>query len=81
MITNLIVERINMLCKEKNLTLNQLAKKSYLTQSTIQSIMNKNSKNPKIETIIMICYGLNITLQEFFSDKIFQNVKIEYIIK
>lgn len=80
MLSEAIVSKIKKLCKEKNLSINQLAYNSFLTQSTIQSIMNGSTKNPKIITLALVCYGLDITLQEFFSDNIFKSLKVEHLI-
>lgn len=65
------------ICKEKNISINKLATISCLTQSTLENIVNCNSKNPKLLTIIRICDGLDITLSEFFDDPIFNNLDRE----
>ena len=65
------------ICKERNISINKLASLSCLTQSTIENIVNCNSKNPKLLTIIRICDGLDITLKEFFSDDLFLNLDRE----
>ena len=73
-INKAISEKINKILIERNLTVNKLATISCLTQSTVESIVNGRSKNPKLLTIIKICDGLNITLEEFFDDKLFANI-------
>lgn len=60
--------RIQELCTQNNLSINKLATISCLTQSTVNSIMHGESKNPKLATIHKICTGLNITLSDFFRD-------------
>ena len=50
---------------------------SLLTQSTVQHLANGESKNPKLLTIIRICDGLDMTLQEFFADDLFRNMDRE----
>lgn len=65
------------ICKDKNISINKLATISCLTQSTLENIVNCNSKNPKLLTIIRICDGLDITLSEFFDDPIFNNLDRE----
>ncbi len=65
--------KIDKICKEKNISINKLATISCLTQSTVQHLADKNSKNPKLLTIIRICDGLGITLKEFFNDELFTN--------
>lgn len=65
------------ICKERNISINKLATISCLTQSTVENIVNCNSKNPKLLTIIRICDGLNITLKDFFDDEIFTGLDRE----
>ncbi len=73
-LNNAIKERLNKLLNEYDLTINGLAMKSCLTQSTVDSIFNGRSNNPTVLTISKICEGLNITLKEFFADELFNNI-------
>ena len=57
-----------MYCDEQEISINQLAIKSNMTQSTLQSIVSGATRNPKILTITKICLGLNISVKEFFKD-------------
>lgn len=75
-ISNAISTRILNICKEKNLSINKLANMSFLTQSTLQSIIVGESNNPKLLTISRLCYGLGISLEEFFSDEAFNNIDL-----
>lgn len=72
-----IAKRISSLCEERGISLNKLSMMSCITQSTLNSIMKNESNNPKILTIYRICYGLNISIVEFFDDKIFENIDLE----
>ncbi len=72
-----IARRILNLCEERNISINKLALMSGLTQSTVQSIIGGKSKNPKILTVVRICDSLNIKLEEFFADRLFDNLDIE----
>ncbi|MBE6138945.1 MAG: helix-turn-helix transcriptional regulator [Firmicutes bacterium] len=76
-ITEAMSEKINKILREKDITINKLASISCLTQSTVDSLVNGKSKNPKLLTIIRICDGLGITLSEFFDDELFINVDRE----
>lgn len=69
--------KLNKICIEKNISINKLASMSCLTQSTIQNIVDGNSKNPKTLTIVRICDGLGISLKEFYDDKVFDNIDRE----
>lgn len=69
--------KLNRICIEKNISINKLASMSCLTQSTVQNIVDGNSKNPKTLTIVRICDGLGISLKDFFDDKVFDNIDRE----
>lgn len=74
---NLVVERIYELCNERNITPNALSYMAGVSQSTIKSILNGESKNPGIVTIKKICDGFDISLIEFFNTDKFQNIEQE----
>ena len=71
------VRRIRELCKEHDITPNGLSYISGVSQSTIKSILNGESKNPGIATIKKICDGFNITIGEFFSTDEFNALEQE----
>ncbi len=75
-ITEAISKRILNICNEKNISINKLATLSYITQSTLQSVISGDSNNPKLLTICRICSGLNMTLSEFFEDNLFNNIDL-----
>lgn len=76
-INEAIKEKINKILIENNLTINKLASISCLTQSTVDSLVNGKSHNPKLLTIVRICDGLGITLKEFFNDELFADLDRE----
>ena len=76
-ISEAISKKLNNICKERNISVNKLANMSLLTQSTVEHLVNGDSKNPKLLTIIRICDGLGMTLQEFFADDLFRNMDRE----
>ena len=61
-----VANRIIELCRERNMTINGLARLSALPPSTLKNIVNGVSQNPGIVTIKKLCDGLEITLVEFF---------------
>jgi len=61
----LISHRIKEIANEREISINELAKRAGLTQSTINNILNAE-KNPTIPTLYKICKGLNISIVEFF---------------
>ena len=76
-ISEAISKKLNKICKERNISVNKLANQSLLTQSTVEHLVNGDSKNPKLLTIIRICDGLDMSLQEFFADDLFRNMDRE----
>ena len=72
-----VVNRILELCKEKNLTINGLARLSAVPPTTLKNILSGVSKNPGIVTIKLLCDGLEITLTDFFNTEEFKNLEQE----
>ena len=69
-----IRQRIINLPIENNVSLHQLSLDAGIPYSTLSSFLNGKSEDPKISTILHICEGLNISLQEFFDDELFLDV-------
>ena len=69
--------RIYNLCEERHLTPNALSYICGMSQSTIKSILNDETKSPKVITIKKICDGLDITLGEFFGTPEFDALEQE----
>ena len=69
--------KLNKICVERNISVNKLASLSCLTQSTVQHLADGRSKNPKMLTIVRICDGLGIKLQDFYNDEIFDEIDRE----
>ena len=60
-----IIERIEGLCWEHNMTKYELFKASGVPQSTLTSIKKKRSGAVKISTLYAICEGFEISLEDF----------------
>ncbi len=76
-IVDVVVSRIYKLCKERGITPNALSYMSGVSQSTVKSILNGESKNPGIVTIKKLCDGLDISIVDFFDTKDFKNLEQE----
>ena len=70
-------DRILQLCEQRNISINRLAALSGLPPSSIKNILYGKSQNPKLLTIKILCYGLGITLGEFFSTETFDSLEQE----
>ena len=67
--------RILELAQKQNLSINKVAINSYINTSTITSLLKGHSKQSEIATISRICYGLGVSVREFFNSPLFDNVK------
>ena len=67
-----VAERILELCDKKGYTVNQLSRISGITQSTVSDVVNCKSKNVGVVTLYRLCVGLDINLEDFFSDELFK---------
>lgn len=65
MTVNAIHKRINELIDEKGWSIYKLAEKSGLPQSSLYTMMKRNTM-PQLDTLEAICNGLGITLCDFF---------------
>ena len=63
-----VLEKIDMLRKEKGWSINYLAMESGLTQSTLNNLYTRKTE-PKISTLRAICGAFGITLSEFFKEE------------
>jgi len=63
---DVIASRLADLCKERNITTNKLATLAGIRQSTVNNIMSKTTKNPKVKTMHKLAVGLGMTLSELF---------------
>lgn len=76
-IKDVITNRFMQLCKERHISINELANISGVTPSTAYSMMDKNRREISVRTIKKFCDGLEITLGEFFSTEEFDNLEQE----
>ena len=65
------------LCAERQITLNELATRSGVTPSTVYSMVDKRRRDVSITVIKKLCDGLEITLGEFFSAPVFDQLEQE----
>lgn len=76
-VKDVVAERFRMICKERNITVNELANRSGVTPSTAYSMMDANRRDISIVTIKKFCDGLDLSLGEFFSASEFDELEQE----
>ena len=63
--------------KARRIRPNELANLSGVTPSTVYSMLDERRKELSINTIKKLCDGLEITLGDFFSAEVFDNLEQE----
>ena len=71
------VKHIYNLCREQGITINRLAYRSGITQSTLNNIISGRNNSVTAATIQKICDGLGITHREFYNDPLFDYIEQE----
>ena len=66
-----IRKRIKFYLKDKNMNVWNLCKMSGIPCSTISTFMSGKTELLKLDTLLHLCEGFNITLKEFFDDPSF----------
>lgn len=69
--------RILELCATHHITVNKLATVSGITQSTLNNIVSGRNKSATVSTVKKICDGLDITIVEFFTSSLFEDLEQE----
>lgn len=59
-----IIKRLTDLCSQRGFTVNKLATRSGITQSTVENLMSGKTKNPKLKTLHRLSIGLDMTVSE-----------------
>ena len=67
--SELYVQRIRSLCKERGIAINKLATMSGVKQSTLDNIVRGLTKNPRAKTLHKVAIAFNMTLSEFLDFK------------
>ena len=69
--------RLNQLLAEHNMTQYQLFVKSGVPKATLSNIMNCTYDSVKLRIIHEICQGFGISITEFFSSPLFDEVNLD----
>ena len=72
-----VAQRFADLCKQRGIKTNELANMSGVTPSTAYSMLDQNRRDVSVCTVKKFCDGLDITLGEFFSHPLFDDLDQE----
>lgn len=71
------VIRFKEICSQRGIAINELAVLSGVTPSTAYSMLDSSRRDISLLTVKKFCDGLDISLQEFFTSDIFENLEPE----
>ena len=71
------VKRFKEICSQRGIAINELAVLSGVTPSTAYSMLDSSRHDISLITVKKFCDGLDISLQEFFTSEIFENLEPE----
>jgi transcriptional regulator with XRE-family HTH domain len=63
--SEIYVNRIQSLCKQRGIAINKLATMSGVNQSTLDNIVRGITKDPRAKTLHKVAIAFNMTLAEF----------------
>ena len=72
-----VVARFREILSQRNMKPNELAYRSGVTPSTVYSMLDGRRREVTINLIKKLCDGLNMTLGEFFSAPVFDELEQE----
>lgn len=72
-----VVARFEQIMKDRNMRANELAVRAGITPSTVYSMLDGRRKELSINVIKKLCDGLDMTLGEFFSVSLFDELEQE----
>jgi DNA-binding Xre family transcriptional regulator len=72
-----VAKRFEQLCNQRGICPNELAARAGVTPSTVYSMLDPSRQRVSITTVKKLCDGLDITLAEFFSGPLFDELEQE----
>ena len=72
-----VTKRFAEICAQRNINLNELAGISGITPSSVYSMMDPRRREVSVSLVKKLCDGLEISLAEFFTSPIFEELTQE----
>lgn len=76
-IKDAVAQRFEQLCEQRGIRPNELATLSGVTPSTVYSMLDPSRQRVSVTTVKRLCDGLGITLGDFFSCALFDELEQE----
>lgn len=72
-----VVARFQEICAQRNIKTNELAVRAGVTPSSVYSMLDPRRKEVSVNLVKKLCDGLDMTLGEFFSTPMFDELEQE----
>ena len=72
-----VVARFQEVMKEKTIKANELANRAGVTPSSVYSMLDPRRKEVSVNLVKKLCDGLEMTMGQFFSAKVFDDLEQE----
>ncbi len=72
-----VATRLQEIMKERGIKTNELATRSCVTSSSVYSMLDPRRKEVSVNLVKRLCDGLDMTLGEFFSAPVFDELEQE----
>ena len=74
-----VAERFIAICRERGISVNELAVLSGVTPSTVYSMLDRRRRDVSVVTVKKLCDGLEMSLGDFFSAEEFDSLEQELV--
>lgn len=72
-----VAQRFRDICEERHIRPNELANRAGVTPSSVYSMLDPRRKEVSVNLVKKLCDGLDMTLGEFFSAALFDELEQE----
>ena len=72
-----VAQRFRDICEERGIKPNELANRAGVTPSSVYSMLDPRRKEVSVNLVKKLCDGLDMTLGEFFSTEMFDELEQE----
>lgn len=72
-----VVARIKEILLEKEISIYRLEKNTAMSHNTMQTLMRADNNSVNLKTVLLICRGLDVTAEYFFSSPLFEDYELE----
>ncbi len=72
-----VVSRIKEILLEKDMSIYRLEKITAMSHNTMQTLMRADNNSVNLKTVLLVCRGLGVTAEYFFSSPLFEDEDLE----